>query len=87
VHEFGIPRLQYTGRQVDGRLVLDIRQVGDTDYEVPVTVSLRYADGSTEEQTLVVDAAHVERTLPLRGALRSWALNEDRGALAHFDQR
>jgi aminopeptidase N len=47
-------------------------------FEFPVTVSLVYADGSTDDVTVTVDQAQVTKTLPLRGRLRSVEVNRDR---------
>jgi hypothetical protein len=84
IREFDIPTVACSGTQADGALRLTFRQRGPAILEFPVTVTLRYADGSTEDAVVVIDAAEQVRSLPLRGALRSWAVNEDRGTLANF---
>jgi hypothetical protein len=53
-------------------------------FDVPVTVSLTYADGSTEDVVVKVDQASVERTIPLKSALRTFEVNRDGGALAEI---
>ena len=50
----------------------------------PVTVSILYADGSLEDVTVVVNDRVVERTLPLRGPVRSIEANRDYSAVAEI---
>ncbi len=50
----------------------------------PVTVSITYADGSTEELVVAVTERVVERTIPLRGAVRAIEANRDYGAVAEI---
>jgi aminopeptidase N len=47
-------------------------------FEFPVTVSLVYADGSSDEVTEVVTEARLTKTLPLKKKLRSVEVNRDR---------
>jgi hypothetical protein len=53
---------------------------------VPVTVTLMYASGETEDTVVNVDETSVSRTLPLKGPLREVALNQDYGALVEVDR-
>lgn len=87
IYEFGIPTINYTGSQDDGALRLRFAQRGPEVYELPVTVTLRYADGTTEDVIVPLLEAVVERALPLKGPLRGWDVNADRAALAHFQGR
>jgi hypothetical protein len=50
----------------------------------PVTVSILYADGSLEDVTVVVNDRVVERTLPLKGPVRSIEANRDYSAVAEI---
>jgi hypothetical protein len=51
-------------------------------YDVPVTVTLTYADGTTEDLVVAVTEQATERSIPLKRALRSFDINRDGGALA-----
>jgi hypothetical protein len=51
---------------------------------MPVTVTLAYADGSTEEAIVSLTKASVETRLPLRSRLRTVTVNDDHVAPAHF---
>jgi hypothetical protein len=53
-------------------------------FDVPLTVSLRYASGATEEIVVGVTSASVERVVPLEGPLQAVEVNADHAALAHI---
>jgi hypothetical protein len=57
---------------------------GENVYDVPVTVSLTYADGTTEDVIVAVTEMSVERSIPLKHTLRSFDVNRDGGALAEI---
>ena len=50
----------------------------------PVTVSILYADGSLEDVIVAVSERVVERTLPLKGPVRSIEANRDYSAVAEI---
>jgi hypothetical protein len=71
-----------------GVLRLQIDQAGDLEpFDVPVTVALRYRDGTTEDATLVLTELSSQVRVPLRGPLRDVALNPDDATLAVFEPR
>jgi hypothetical protein len=47
-------------------------------FEFPVTVSLLYADGTTDDVTVTMSEAELTKTLPLKGRLRTVEVNRDR---------
>jgi hypothetical protein len=51
-------------------------------FDVPLTVSLRYASGATQELVVPVTEALVERVVPLTGPLAGVEVNHDHAALA-----
>jgi aminopeptidase N len=51
---------------------------------VPVTVTITYTTGETEEHIVFVRERAVERTVPLKGAVREIEVNRDNAALAEF---
>lgn len=85
VHDFSVPRIRQTGRVEASTLVLSFEQVEGSDFELPVTVSLRYEDGSVDRHVVPIGAGVSRHEVPLRGPLRSWQVNEDRAALALFE--
>jgi len=79
----GIPTLKVTSTVEAQALQLRFDQ-RENVYDVPVTVSLTYTDGSTEDVVVPVTESHVERTIPLKSSLRSFDVNKDGGALAEI---
>ena len=75
-----------TPRRLEGQeLVVRFEQVGAI-YDVPVTVSVQYAD-KTVDEVVVISDTFVEKRLPLTGTLRSVSVNDDHGALGTFERR
>jgi hypothetical protein len=65
--------------------VLRLEQRGDP-VDVPVTVTITYANGQSEETILPLAEKVTERTITLRGAVRSIAANTDNGALVEIEK-
>jgi aminopeptidase N len=80
----GIPVVQFSS-QVAGDDVLTARfeQKGDV-YDLPVTVTIGYRDGTSEDVVVTLAEPVVERTIRLKGAVRSVEVNRDGAALADF---
>ncbi|MGH9374016.1 MAG: M1 family aminopeptidase, partial [Vicinamibacterales bacterium] len=53
---------------------------------VPVTVSIEYTDGQIDDVIIPVSERVVERTLPLKGPVRSIDVNRDQAAVAEIDR-
>jgi len=85
IHKSGIPRLTFSYRTADANNVIVRFEHRADVVQVPVTVTLTYANGDTEGIIIPVTERIVERTIPLRGPLRKVEVNEDRAALAEID--
>jgi hypothetical protein len=83
IYASGIPTLRMTATVSAGALRLRFDQ-SENVYDVPVTVSLSYADGTSEDVVVAVTETSVERAIPLKRALRSFDVNRDGGALAEI---
>jgi hypothetical protein len=81
----GIPKIQYTTRVDGSGLHVRFAQKGDV-FDVPVLVTINYADGTSEEVLVTLAEAVTERVIPLKGAVRGVDVNRDNGALAEFDR-
>jgi hypothetical protein len=81
-----LPRLRFSHRiePADGgqQIVLRIDQDGEL-FDVPVTVTLQYADRSVDVVVPVTDRT-VEVRVPLEGALRGLEISDDDGTLAEI---
>lgn len=80
-----IPRVKVSRTASPTALQLTFEQTGQL-LPVPVTVTVVYTDGSSDDVVVPVTEASVLRTVPLRGALRDVRIDEDHGALATFQR-
>ncbi|HEX5474873.1 MAG TPA: M1 family aminopeptidase [Vicinamibacterales bacterium] len=82
-----IPRLRFSSvKDASGRTLTVRFEQTSPPMEVPVTVTLEYADGSSESVVVDVDRRIVERRLPLKGRLDRVDVNRDSAALADIDR-
>jgi hypothetical protein len=82
-----IPRLTYHVTMQDRSVIVRFEQSPDMIFDVPVTVTLTYTDGRTQDVVVKVTDAQVEQTIPAVGAVRQVQVNRDNAALAEFEQR
>jgi hypothetical protein len=68
------------GREDRGAVVVTLTQRGEV-FDVPVTVTLHYTSGPSEDVLVRLSQAELELRLPLRGTLRAVELNRDSAAL------
>ncbi len=82
-----IPRIRYATAIGAGAVTVRFEQIGENAFQVPVTVTLLYADGHAEHVIVQVDDRLVERRLPFQGTVRQVQVNRDFAAIADFEQR
>jgi aminopeptidase N len=78
-----IPRVKVAYRVEGAEVVLRIEQVGEV-FDLPVTVSLQYADRKPVEVLMPVTEQVVERRVALVGVLRGVEISKDDGMLAEI---
>ena len=83
IYGSGIPTLRMSTALSSGELRVRFDQ-GENVYDVPVTVTLTYTDGTTEDVVVAVTEKSVERAIPLKRALRAFDVNRDGAALAEI---
>ena len=86
IYDSAIPRLRFSSVQEGQELIVRFEQAGEV-FDVPVTVTVTYADGSTSEHLVTLTEATTEQRLPLAGAFRSVDANQDGGAVAVIERR
>ncbi len=86
IYDVAIARLRFSSSISGQELVTKFEQIGDV-FDVPVTVTVTYADGKTAEFVVPVTEAVVERRFPISGQVRSVDVNQDNAAIAHIDKR
>jgi hypothetical protein len=80
-----IPRVKF-GYRVDGQSAkIQFEQRGDA-VDVPITVTVEYADGSSEDTVVALSERLTERTLPLKGEVRTIVANGDNAALVEIER-
>lgn len=86
IYDSAIPRLRFSSVQEGQELAVRFEQAGEV-FDVPVTVTVTYADGATSEHLVVLTEATTQQRLPLAGAFRSVEVNQDGGAVAVIERR
>jgi hypothetical protein len=61
-------------------------QAGPDVFDVPVTVTIVYADGRTKEVIVPVTEKQVEQRIAVDGTVRHVQINRDSAALAEFSE-
>lgn len=78
-----VPTLRFTSTVAANEALLRFEHRGEV-VPVPVTVSVIYTDGRTEDVVVAVTDQVVEQTVPLKGPVRSIEVNRDHAAVAEF---
>jgi hypothetical protein len=87
IYASGLPRVRYsTSLESHEVVVVRFEQMGDV-YDVPVTVTVQYADGKSADYIVPITEAVVEKRIPLAGALRNLEVNDDNAALGYFERK
>jgi aminopeptidase N len=86
IYDSSIPRLRFSAVQDGQDLVVRFEQANEV-FDVPVTVTVNYADGKTSEHVVIITEAVTEQRLPLTGPFRSAEANQDGGAVAVIERK
>jgi len=79
-----IPRVKFSYRLSETEATVRF-EVPDEAVEVPITVTVTYDSGATENVVVQLADKHTERTIPLKGRVRTIAANADNAALVEID--
>ena len=82
-----LPRIHYTSATSATAVTMRFEQVGELIFDVPVTVTITYTDGRTQDVVVPVTKRLVERVIPTDGRVRMVRINQDYAAVAEFDER
>lgn len=86
VFDTALPRVRFMPATAGETLIIRYEQAGEP-FEVPVTATLQYTDGRTEEVVVLVTEAAGEQRVALAGPLRAVEFNRDEAALGTFERR
>ncbi len=81
-----LPSLRFSSRVDAGGVHVAFDQLGEDIFDIPVTVTITYADGSTDDVVVAVRDKRTERAIPVKGEVRSVDVNRDAAALADIDR-
>ncbi|HTM03282.1 MAG TPA: M1 family aminopeptidase [Vicinamibacterales bacterium] len=87
IYNTEVPHVDYRTTIGRGNVTITFDQTSDLVFDLPVTVTVSYADGRTKESVVALTEKHVEAVIETDGAVRQVQINRDNGALAEFDQR
>ena len=82
-----IPRVRYSTSLGDGTVNVRFEQAADLVFDLPVTVTITYANGRTADVVVPLTEAVVERSIPTTDLVRQVQVNRDSAALAEFEER
>jgi hypothetical protein len=86
IYDNSIPRVRFSSTVSGDEMTVRFEQAGEV-FDLPVSVSITYADGTTAEHVVLAVDAVTEQRLPLTGAVRSVDVNQDGAALAVIEKR
>jgi hypothetical protein len=86
IHSPDLPTLRYASSVRAGEVVVTFDQDPHAIFDVPVTVTMQYADGRLQDVVVPVTEAHVEQHIPVTGMVRDVQINRDSASLAKFEQ-
>jgi hypothetical protein len=84
IYNTEMPRIAYSAAIGGGQVSVRFDQTGEAVFDLPVTVTLVYADGRTEDVVVPVVQKRVERIIPAAAPVRQLQVNRDQAALAEF---
>jgi hypothetical protein len=80
-----LPQLTFTYRVQSNEVLLRLEQTGEI-FDLPVTVTLQYADRRTVDVVVPVTDRLVEMRVPLSGTLRTADVSKEDGALVEIER-
>jgi len=76
-----LPKIKLSSRVENDNVVLTVEQIGEI-FDVPVTVTLQYADRKPVDVVIPVSEQVVEKRVPLAGVFRGAEFNKNDATLA-----
>ena len=86
IYSAELPRLRYGTAFGGGKVSVRFEQVGSTIFDVPVTVSIVYADGRIQDEVVAVTDRQVEWAVATERPVKQVQVNRDFAAVAIFER-
>ena len=84
IYGSAVPRLRVTRSIGAGVVTVSFDQIGEPIFDLPVTVTVLYSDGRSEDIAVPVTERQVAWRLETRGGVRQVQINRDNAAIAEF---
>jgi CubicO group peptidase (beta-lactamase class C family) len=85
IYSAAIPTVRFASQIDDSQLRVRFDQKGDV-FDIPITVTILYLDGASEDVIVKLRQATTEQVIPLKGTVRSVEVNKDGGSLAEIER-
>jgi len=85
VYGFAVPHVKFSYQVSGDEATIRFEQHAEP-VDVPVTVTVTYASGVSENVLMILADKATERTIPLKGPVRTIAANADNAALVEIDR-
>ncbi len=80
-----IPRIKFTSQLSATEASVRFEQL-DNVVDVPISLTVTYESGGVETVVVILSEKHTERTIPLKGRVRTIAANADNAALVEIER-
>ncbi|HEY6361331.1 MAG TPA: M1 family aminopeptidase [Vicinamibacterales bacterium] len=80
-----LPLIRYSSAVEGTDIVVRFEQLTSLVFDLPVTVTVTYANGRTQEVVVPITERSVEHRFPAQGPVRQIQINRDYAALAEFE--
>jgi aminopeptidase N len=86
IYNAELPVIRYSSVVEPAAVVVRFEQPGALLFDVPVTVTLTFGNGRTQEVMVPVGEARVEQRIPTSAPVRQVEINRDHAAIAIFEE-
>jgi hypothetical protein len=85
IYGIDLPRVRFSREIATGSVTVRLEQTTEQVFDLPVTVTITYASGRTQEEVVSLTERTLEWTSPTSGLVRQVQVNRDYAAIARFD--
>ncbi len=85
IYGAAIPTVRFSSQLDGGRLRVRFDQKEEI-FDIPITVTISYTDGTAEDVIVKLTEATTEIVIPLKGTMRTVDVNKDGGSLAEIEK-
>jgi len=85
IYGVDLPRIRFSREIRAGSVTVRFEQTTEQIFDVPVTVTITYANGRTQEEMVLITERTMQWASPTSGLVRQVQVNRDYAAIARFD--